>query len=475
MRFENIPMLEGYEVAGKDDKTIYLLVDESGHLFVLKVFKRTYKYPLYESLSKLTHINMPKTYETFLAEDCFYVLEEFIEGKTLQEMLETDGVLDTKSAIDITLQLCDVLTYLHNQSSPIIHRDITPANVMVTRDGVVKLLDFDISREHKKEAEKDTEIFGTKPFAPPEQYGFSQSDHRTDIYSLGVLMTVMLTNTYDSKRIKSRRIKAAVKQCTAFDPKKRYEDTRVLKNRVKLCVSPLLLLSSVRDMDTNIYVFPNTRLKVGRMLLPIIVLYFSIIALSFIQPYPENGAMPKASLLLFTIIINPQRTANDTQYKIFYVLIFAIGFTFLAYVVFAIYDITRFYYLKVLQRYYLKQNPSKEFAAIPFVIASKRYAHCTMTLISCTLIILSIPFTDAWSTYDIHGVTIFIVMLCCLLSCVMRGARYPKCYNKATRCYYKGDIKKAVRYAEKSSKFKGNHAIAWLAEILRAKENQKAS
>lgn len=473
MRFGNVPAPEGYEViaeiAGREDKTIYLVTGKDGGLYVLKVFKRIYKYPVYENLSTLTHINMPKIHETFLMEDCFYVLEEYAEGRTLQEILETDGAFDAKTAVDIILQLCDVLMYLHNR---IIHRDITPANIILTNDGVVKLLDFDIAREHKKEAEKDTEILGTKPFAPPEQYGFAQSDHRTDIYSLGILLTVMLTNTFDPKRIKSLRLMAVVKRCTALDPRKRYEDARQLKNRIKLCMSPDMLLYSLTNMDTNIYVFPNSRLRVAKMAVPIIVLYFMILALAFVQPCPPDGYIPGTSLFLFTIVINPKWTASDAQYKIFYVAVYALLFTLIAFISFAVYDILRFNYLKAIQKHYLKRNAAKKPGAVPFIIASKRYMHCTLAIISTMAIGCSIPFTDVWADYDIHGFVILTVLICNTVSFPLRGARHPKYYNKAVRCYYGGDLKKASEFARKSAGIKKNHAGAWLAEIQAAEEDK---
>ena len=215
MMFDSIPILEGYKTLEKldsdDDKFMCLVESADGHRRILKVFQKTYKYPIYERLSKLVHENMPAIHGVFLREDCFCVLEDYVEGRTLQEILETDGVFDKRTAIGIISQLCDVLMYLHNQPSAIIHRDIKPANIILTGDGTVKLLDFDIAREHRYAAAMDTEVVGTRHFAPPEQYGFSQSDQRTDIYSLGVLLTVLLTNTYDAQRIKSLRIKAMEK------------------------------------------------------------------------------------------------------------------------------------------------------------------------------------------------------------------------------------------------------------------------
>ena len=233
MILDNIPAIEGYEIIEKldsdDDKSMYLVDSADGCRLILKVLRQTHKFPIYESLARLTHINMPAIHRVVMGVDCFYVLEDYVEGQTLQEILETNGIFDTQATIDITSQLCDVLAYLHNQPSPIIHRDIKPANIMLTVDGTVKLLDFDIAREYKDKVSTDTEVIGTKPFAPPEQYGFSQSDHRTDIYSLGMLITVMLTNSYEAQRIENLYLRSIAERCTRLSPEKRFPNVKKLK------------------------------------------------------------------------------------------------------------------------------------------------------------------------------------------------------------------------------------------------------
>ncbi|MCL2617672.1 MAG: serine/threonine protein kinase [Defluviitaleaceae bacterium] len=236
-KFGSLPAPESYRIAAEiavhEDKAIYRAEDEDGGLCILKVFGKTYKYPLYEALAKLEHANMPRIREAVLCGQYFYVVEEWVDGSTLRDILERDGALETKAATDILTQLCDVLTYLHNQSPPIIHRDITPANIMITGGGTVKLLDFDIAREYKSQASADTELVGTKPFAPPEQYGFAQSDHRADIYALGMLLTVMLTNTYDVQRITDTQIKSVAQRCMRVAPGERFQSAKKLRYKLE--------------------------------------------------------------------------------------------------------------------------------------------------------------------------------------------------------------------------------------------------
>ena len=236
MDLDSMPVFDKYEVveeiAVHQDKAIYRVKDGEGVLYVAKVFTKTYKHPIYESLSKLAHENMPQIHEVVLLEDCFYVIEDCIDGRTLRERLDENGALSKKETLGILMQLCDVLSYLHNQPTPIIHRDITPNNVMITDSGIVKLIDFDIARKHRDDATSDTELIGTKHFAPPEQYGFSQSDPRTDIYALGMLMTVLLTNTYEVQRVKDSQIVNVIERCMMLSPDKRFQTVKKLKERL---------------------------------------------------------------------------------------------------------------------------------------------------------------------------------------------------------------------------------------------------
>ena len=236
MDLDSMPVFDKYEVvkeiAVHQDKAIYRVKDRAGVVYVAKVFTKTYKHPIYESLSRLAHENMPKIHEIVLLEDCFYVIEDCIAGRTLRERLDENGALSKKETLGILMQLCDVLSYLHNQPTPIIHRDITPNNVMITDGGIVKLIDFDIARKHRDDATSDTELIGTKHFAPPEQYGFSQSDPRTDIYALGMLMTVMMTNTYEVQRVKDSQITNVIERCMMLSPDKRFQTVKKLKERL---------------------------------------------------------------------------------------------------------------------------------------------------------------------------------------------------------------------------------------------------
>ena len=108
------------------------------------------------------------------------VLEEYIQGKTLDALL-SKGMLDEQEKIRIVLNVCDALSFLHSAKIPIIHRDIKPSNIMLTNDGIVKLIDYDAAKVFHRGKNEDTTLIGTVGRAAPEQFGFAQSDARTDV------------------------------------------------------------------------------------------------------------------------------------------------------------------------------------------------------------------------------------------------------------------------------------------------------
>jgi serine/threonine protein kinase len=165
----------------------YLLADK--HSGGRVVFKRVFKsgagggHSEGELLAGLCHEGLPK----FLAEgedaEAFYLLREYAEGIPLDQYVAARGPLPKPLALRLAQELCGILAYLHGQPQPVIHRDIKPSNVIVAPAAhKVTLIDFGISRRYAENADRDTLCWGTKQFAPPEQYGFAQTDGRADIY-----------------------------------------------------------------------------------------------------------------------------------------------------------------------------------------------------------------------------------------------------------------------------------------------------
>ena len=188
----------------------------TGRRFILRRF--TGNAEVYENLLRYTCKNLPEVYEVARRGEENLVLEEFIEGDTLDFLLR--GALFTPSETrKIVFQVCQALWALHIQAA--VHRDVKPENVILRGDEAV-LIDFDAARFHRPELHADTQVLGTTGFAAPEQYGLSQSDLRTDIYSVGILINVMLTGEHPSRKLAGGKLGRVVERCTRVNPEKRY-------------------------------------------------------------------------------------------------------------------------------------------------------------------------------------------------------------------------------------------------------------
>ena len=183
---------------------------------------------VYKKLININHKNLPIIYEAISENNNSIILEEYIDGITVGDILET-GLYTDEGAYEVIRQLCNALNVLHDNN--IIHRDIKPENIMITNDGDVKLIDYNIARIKKpEENRKDTRVLGTIGFAAPEQFGIAKSDERTDIYALGILINVMLTGEHPSKKICTGRWKKIVQKCTSINPNDRYRKVEDIIN-----------------------------------------------------------------------------------------------------------------------------------------------------------------------------------------------------------------------------------------------------
>src|SRR6266508_2791325 len=150
-----------------------------------------------EMLAGLSHPNLPRVTDHFEQDGKVYLVMEFVPGESLLSFLQREGLPQPQQRVfEWIRQLCDALENLHTQDPPIIFRDLKPANIMLTPSGQIKLIDFGIARLFKPGQAKDTQAFGTVGYSAPEQYGRGQTDARSDIYSLGVLLHQLLTG-YD--------------------------------------------------------------------------------------------------------------------------------------------------------------------------------------------------------------------------------------------------------------------------------------
>ena len=189
-----------------------------GNQFILRHFQGNGE--VYRRLLGCSCRYLPLVYEAAEQDGENIVIEEFVQGDTLDFLLE-EALFSPQETKQTIKQLCQGLWVLHSMAA--VHRDIKPENVILRGSDAV-LIDFDAARLHKPQAEADTQILGTTGFAAPEQYGLGQSDTRTDIYSLGVLMNVMLTGQHPSKKLAEGRLGRIIQRCTQINPAKRYKN-----------------------------------------------------------------------------------------------------------------------------------------------------------------------------------------------------------------------------------------------------------
>ena len=193
--------------------------------YVLKIIKRIGT--PYPQMLKLRQSNLPILHYVAETDNVTYVIEEYLQGMNLQEYFDRYGSLNENTVCQYAMEMCDCLELLH--SHHILHRDIKPSNLFLTDDHRMKLIDFDAGRVGKADKDNDTQIIGTPGFASPEQYGFQQTDERTDIYSLGLTLQMLLGyDTYKGFML------PILKRCTEFDPSKRYASARKLRQAIKI-------------------------------------------------------------------------------------------------------------------------------------------------------------------------------------------------------------------------------------------------
>ena len=208
-----------------DEKSIVLLRhNELQKSIICRRFKGNCE--AYNILQNVRFKNLPIVYEVKEKDGNVLVLEEFISGTTIADIL-LNGLYSEKGVKSVVKSVCDALSVLHSYG--IVHRDVKPENIMITDDGTVKLIDFDASRLYKNGQSKDTIIIGTAGYAAPEQLGFAQSDERTDIFALGVLMNVMLTGEHPTNNLYKGKMKKIIEKCIQLDPQNRYKNVDELK------------------------------------------------------------------------------------------------------------------------------------------------------------------------------------------------------------------------------------------------------
>lgn len=182
---------------------------------------------------------IPKAYRIFEENGEVYLVREYIEGMSLAQMVLQKGGISEAEICRISRKICQTAEQFQNPDEPMIHRDIKPENIVVTPGSEVVFIDFGTMRSYKKDGSRDTFVVGTRGTAAPEQYGYTQTDQRTDVYAIGQTMLYMVSESYEKNQLSecavSRRMKKIIEKACSFEPDKRYGDAAQLRRAVEKC------------------------------------------------------------------------------------------------------------------------------------------------------------------------------------------------------------------------------------------------
>lgn len=218
-----------------EKKNIVLVQDIRNSELCVKKTLDIYSRDVYEQLASVRIEGVPAVKECVADDGKLIVVEEYVQGRK-------QGLLNEEQAYDIAVQLADILVRLHQLEPAIVHRDIKPSNIIIEKNGHVNLIDFNAARHVNADKNEDTRMLGTVYFAAPEQFGFGQSDERTDIYGLGATINYIMTGDKPGAGIAECRFSDILKKCLMVDAKDRYQSAEELRG-----VLDMLNYSIVQD------------------------------------------------------------------------------------------------------------------------------------------------------------------------------------------------------------------------------------
>ena len=288
----------------EDEKTFYrslyqfadgkksIVLEKSTEQIYFRKEMTIYNRGVYDYLWQHPSPHIPHIHELLEKDGALIVIEEYVPGENLETVLE-ERSLSEKEAKQVLLEVCKVLETLHGAHPPIIHRDIKPSNIMICMDGNVKLIDFNASKIVNDEKREDTTLMGTPGYAAPEQFGFGQSEVRTDVYGVGMLLELLLGKYKQYRRI--------IEKATMVDVEKRYKNISFLKEDI----------SHVGEFPWIPAGFHKGESRIKTLILDIFYVFSFILAVS-IAEIPSGKAMEKGFSL-----------QSDSDFCLLYPLFFA--------------------------------------------------------------------------------------------------------------------------------------------------------
>ena len=215
--------------------TELVFLGDAGPFVRKKIPKEMARRDVWSALSECSCLRLPHVIATYELPDLFVVVCDYVPGDSLENLVSQRGTLAVDEAISIALNVCEATEAIHARN--IIHRDLSPANIIIAADGA-HIIDFNIARFYTAGETKDTNKLGTFGFASPEQFGFAPTDARSDVYSIGRLLGFMLTGirpdddsyetSLDAVLNTLPNLQTVLKRACAFEPSSRFQSAQAL-------------------------------------------------------------------------------------------------------------------------------------------------------------------------------------------------------------------------------------------------------
>ena len=196
---------------------------QTNKIYIKKVLD-VYNKAVYEYLQANPISHTPRIYEVYEENNRLTIIEEYISGDTIEQLLENQTPFSNEKIREIAIQLCSIVKNLHNCSPAIIHRDIKPSNIILSPSGELFLLDFNAAKYQSDGKNEDTSLLGTKGYAAPEQYGFGVSTTQTDIYAIGMLLKELTTCEAYLQSKQKNEFSSIISKCTRLNANERYKN-----------------------------------------------------------------------------------------------------------------------------------------------------------------------------------------------------------------------------------------------------------
>lgn len=227
-----------------ENKNVFLLEDSDGNRTVLKQYHKEYgqlsknEYEILRTLQKTSNPCFPKPVDYFVQDGYAYILREYVEGDSLLNLYENGRLESEEKVLQLSIMMCRILSILHEQKPPMIHRDVKPENfVFHAKQNRLSLIDCDSVRFYKTGQKHDTMFFGTPTHAAPEAYGYCQCDVRSDVFGLGKTILFLCCGRTDDLAVEecdiSKELLVIIKKCIAFSPQERYSKVVYIEQELK--------------------------------------------------------------------------------------------------------------------------------------------------------------------------------------------------------------------------------------------------